>query len=328
MAQVNIEAVLASKPPKLLSSYGLFEDLAQSIPSPGVFPYRVRNELFSDHAVKSRFVHVPSGTSAAYRQDEAFTFPVGSVLVKTFRYPADFRTPDQAVTNIETRLLLRQRDGWRALAYVWNAQQTDAVLKIAGKRLQIGFVDPSGKAQTISYKVPNKNQCKGCHAIDKQVVPIGPKARNLNFTLKEGGENQLQSWIEHRVVAGAPPNDAWPTVPNWRDPKQSIAARARAYLDINCAHCHRIDGPASNTGLYLTYGETNRSHWGYKKRPVAAGRGSGGFVYSIAPGRPDQSILVYRMRSQEPGVLMPELGRSLVDEEAVALISAWIESLD
>lgn len=322
-----MDAVLASKPPKLLSVYGLFSNLRQSTPTKRVRRYEVRNELFSDHAVKSRYVFVPEGKAATYHSREAFTFPVGSVLVKTFSFPADLREPVRAVTKIETRLLLRQKGGWKAYAYVWNKQQTDAVLKIAGKRLEVEFIDQQGAAQSISYKVPNKNQCKGCHAVNKTVVPIGPKARNLNFEVQEGAKNQLFDWVQAGIVADTPPQKEWPSVPDWRNTELPIDNRARAYLDINCAHCHRSDGPASNTGLFLTYGETNRTHWGYRKRPVAAGRGSGGFDFAIAPGHPDRSILLYRMKSQEPGVLMPELGRSLTDDNAIRLLSSWIKNM-
>ena len=118
---------------------------------------------------------------------------------------------------------------------------------------------------------------------------------------------------------------ASPSSADWR--QGTLAERARAYLDVNCAHCHRADGPASNSGLFLTYGEANPTAWGYRKRPVAAGRGSGGLEFDVKPGDPGGSILVHRMRSLEPGVMMPELGRSLPDAEGIALIEAWIAAM-
>ncbi|MBL0967083.1 MAG: hypothetical protein IBJ05_09720, partial [Blastomonas sp.] len=117
--------------------------------------------------------------------------------------------------------------------------------------------------------------------------------------------------------------------PVWNDPSTgSLDQRARAYLMVNCAHCHNPKGSASNSGLFLNYGAAaDRTTTGVYKRPVAAGRGSGGREFAILPGQPDQSIMIHRMASTEPGVAMPEVGRSMVHEEGVALIRAWISSL-
>ncbi|MCA6282594.1 MAG: hypothetical protein IM658_02775, partial [Phenylobacterium sp.] len=123
---------------------------------------------------------------------------------------------------------------------------------------------------------------------------------------------------------GAPPPAARPRLAAWDDPRQSLDARARAYLDVNCAHCHSPSGSASNSGLFLTAEETRPSALGVGKPPVAAGRGAGDLAVGIDPGHPERSILAFRMASGEPGVMMPELGRALIHEEGVALISAWI----
>ena len=62
-------------------------------------------------------------------------------------------------------------------------------------------------------------------------------------------------------------------------------------------------------------------------RPVAAGRGSGNFDFVIEPGHPERSILTYRMKSVDPGIAMPELGRASAHDEGVALLGAWIKSM-
>lgn len=310
-AAVDQTALMAKKPAKWLSAYGLFVDGPAQIPAAGVTPYDLATPLFSDHAEKLRFVWTPS--PAAYDADEAFGFPVGSVLIKTFAYP-------EGAGLIETRLLIRQNTGWKAWPYVWDAETGDARLKLAGARF-----DVEHDGQTISYRVPNANQCKGCHKRGDAITPIGPKARNLNhdFDYGDGLRNQLSEWIAlgHLDAAPTPPVSA-----DWQ--AGDLDARARAYLDVNCAHCHRRDGPASNSGLFLTYGEDERAAWGYRKRPVAAGLGSGGLDFDIAPGDPDASIMVYRMKSLEPGVMMPELGRSLPHAAGVDLISDWIAGLE
>ncbi len=326
----NLEALLNPRPAKRLSEYQLFANPAAQAPNKGLHPYDLQQPLFTDYAQKYRFIFIPPGSKAAYSQDEVFDFPVGSVLVKTFAYPADFRQPNKAIRLVETRLLIHQRAGWTAFAYVWNEAQTDAVLKLAGKRLPLSWTDKKGVRRNINYVVPNKNQCKGCHTLNRKFSPIGPKARNLNkdFTYPSGAENQLSYWTKQGLLTGAPAPRKAPSIPAFGDASAPTALRARAYLDINCAHCHRREGPASTSGLFLTYGETQKAAWGYKKRPVAAGRGSGGLTYDIDPKHPDRSILIFRLQSNDPGIMMPEIGRTLVHTEGVQLLRNWIKSLE
>jgi uncharacterized repeat protein (TIGR03806 family) len=326
---VNDAALMAEKPAKLLSEYRLFEGTAQ-VPNTNVLPYGLVNELFTDYAAKSRLVYIPAGKTAKYQPDETLVFPIGAVLIKTFAFPADFREPEKDIRLIETRLLIHQSSGWKTYAYVWDEDESDARLKIAGKRFDVSFIDSGGRQREISYKVPNINECKGCHALGKVVTPIGPKARNLNrdYPYPDVIANQLEHWAALGILSGLPDKSKWPSVPAWNDETQPVDRRARSYLDINCAHCHRSEGPASNSGLFLTYGEKTRAAWGYRKRPVAAGKGSGGHEFAIAPGQPEKSILIYRMKSLEPGQMMPELGRSLSHNEAIAMLEGWIRSLD
>ncbi len=326
---VALDVVLAETPAPKLSDYRLFTDAGGRKPNAGLTPYALNTPLFSDYAEKVRLLYLPPGGKARYRADGVFDFPVGATLVKTFAYPADLRRPADDVRYLETRLLIRKKAGWVALAYVWNPAQTEAVLKRAGTRLDVAFTDANGRPQKVDYAVPNQNQCKECHQLDKTLVPIGPRARNLNgdFAYAEGPENQLAHWTRKGLLAGAPKPAAAPRTARWDDPAEPLEARARAYLDANCAHCHQPRAIASNSGLFLNLEETRRPQLGIGKGPVAAGRGSGGLEVGIAPGRPDDSILAYRMASSEPGVMMPELGRSLTHEEGLKLIRAWIAAM-
>lgn len=327
-ASVSLETLLAEAPAPKLADYRLFRDPAGRQPN-GLTPYALNTPLFSDYAEKSRFLYLPPGTKAAYRAEGVLDLPVGAALVKTFAYPADFRRPDEKVRYVETRLLIHKREGWVALAYVWNPEQTEAVLKRAGARMDIGFVDARGQARQVDYAVPNQNQCKECHQLDKGLTPIGPKARNLNGTYRYAGgaENQLAHWSRLGLLTGAPKPAAAPRTARWDDPAEPLEARARAYLDANCAHCHNPRAVASNSGLFLNLEETRPAALGVGKAPVAAGRGSGGLRVGVEPGQPDASILAFRMASTEPGVMMPELGRSLTHEEGLALIRAWIAGM-
>lgn len=325
-----LDDLIQGKPSRTLSAYNLFEDVQGQVPNDGLVPYDLISPLFSDYAEKYRFVHVPPGSAAAYDPDEVFSFPVGTIFVKSFAFPADFRRPDQDVRVLETRLLVREEKGWVAWPYVWNEDMTEAQLRVIGKRIPVSFIQEDGTERAFTYRVPNKNQCKGCHEINGKVTLIGPKARNLNhaFAYAGGAANQLAHWSDLGLLEGAPAPDEAPRVPVWNDPSTgSLEARARAYLDINCAHCHRLEGPASNSGLVLTYGEDHAYARGVYKRPVAAGRGAGDAAFVIEPGVPDRSILLTRMMSPEAGVAMPELGRTLLHDEGIALVRAYIASL-
>ena len=320
-------------------------------PNEGVLPYDLVTPLFSDYAHKLRTVWMPAGQAARYRPDDVFEFPVGTILSKTFYYPrgrgdAVLRSTDEgadlrgggldlsAVRLVETRLLVRREAGWVALPYVWNAEQTAATLMRGGELVPLAL-EPAGGADAgevrIDYQVPDQNQCGSCHGTDtrsRALQPIGPKARHLNrsFAYDGGPRNQLARWIEAGYLAGAPAAAAAPRDADWHDPSAPLEARARAYLDVNCGHCHSAHGAGNTSGLWLDAAAREPLRLGRCKLPIAAGKGTGDRRYGVVPGRPDDSILLYRMESDDPSVMMPELGRSVVHAEGVALIRAWIAS--
>ncbi len=330
-APVSNPPLAASLPLEKLSQYGLFvgEPAAQQ-PASGVIPYDLNSALFSDYAEKFRFIRLPAGTHAGYRAEEVFDLPVGTVIAKTFAFPRDARSPSQGRRLIETRILKHEREGWVGLPYVWNDAQTEATLDVAGDTVDVSWIHTDGRSRTDNYIIPNANQCKGCHMAGETMRPIGPKARHLNrdFAYAEGSENQLAHWSRLGALAGAPPPGEAPRMAVWDDPKTgSLDARARAWLEINCAHCHNPEGPARNSGLNLLASQLTPTAFGIYKPPVAAGIGSGGLPYDIIPGEPDRSIMVYRIASTHPGVMMPELGKRLVHEEGVALVRDWIAAM-
>ena len=291
--------------PDHLSEWNLFTGRLRDLkPNEGVVPYDLNTPLFSDYASKRRFVWMPAGTTAVYNRDDVFEFPVGTILAKTFSFER----------IIETRLLVRTRTGWYGLPYVWNHQQTDARLEMVPDPVRVTY-----NGQTFDYAIPNANQCKSCHDRSKIVTPLGPKARNLNR------DGQLQHWAQVGYLQGVPPADQIPRAAVWSDPESgTLDERAMAYLDVNCGHCHNPEGPANTSGLYLTYGQRDQLRLGFHKVPVSAGNGSGGLLFDAVAGHPEESILVYRMQSVEPKVLMPELGRDVIHKEGVALIREWI----
>ncbi len=322
---VDAARLLAPEPAPKLSDYGLFADAGGRVPAAGVVRYTLNTPLFSEYAEKARYVWMPPGSQASYRERGVIEFPVGSVIVKSFAYPADFRAPTANVRTIETRLLVRRAEGWVPLSYVWNTAQTEAVLKRAGVRVPVAFIDARGAPKSLDYAVPNINQCKQCHQQAGAVTPIGPTAGNLNGGLDGEGASQLKTWVAAGRLTGVPARP--PLLVRWDNPAAPLAQRARAYLEVNCGHCHSRAGFASNSGLYLQHDEAEPAHQGILKRPVAAGRGSGGLEFGIKPGDPDGSILVHRMESNEPGVMMPQFGRTVAHAEGVALVRAWIAGL-
>ncbi|MCA9100980.1 MAG: hypothetical protein KDA63_07525 [Planctomycetales bacterium] len=330
--------------PARLSEFDLFESVLPTSPAgsqgsgpfvlaKGVTPYGLNTPLFSDYSWKYRHVRLPDGAQATYHGDAAFDFPDGTVLAKTFAYPDDMRRDDSTVRLIETRVLVKHDGEWQATAYLWNGQQTDAELARAGHVSQVSWIHDDGSPRELDYLVPNVNQCKGCHqTAEHDIMPLGPKGRNLNgdFSYAAGTANQLAHWQATGILAGLDePIDAAPRAAVWDDTATGdLAARARAYLDVNCAHCHNPAGAARTTGLDLSLTQSEPARIGVWKTPVAAGRGAGGLLFNVVPGKPDESIVLLRIYSLEPQVMMPELGRRMIHDEGVELIRQWIASLD
>lgn len=313
-----------------LSDYHFFEGALRDLsPSEGVIPYTINTALFSNYAEKSRFFTLPVGAKISYRDSAVLAFPKGTILIKTFYYPRDFRKAEAGALILETRLLVHEEAGWQAYPYIWNDEQTEAFYDPAGETRTVKYVNTAGKKVTTPYIIPNKNQCKGCHLQGRAMVPVGPSARQLNAVVEYEGKkkNQLEHWKELGLLEGMPPLPALPAGVVWDDVNSgSLNDRARAYLDANCAHCHSRNGPANTSGLFLDVYENNSSHLGVNKSPVAAGRGAGNLLFDIVPGEPNKSILVYRMKTNDLSIAMPEIGREQVHAEGLALIEEWIRT--
>jgi uncharacterized repeat protein (TIGR03806 family) len=308
---VQESVILEDRMPRVISEFGFFADHALQVPTAGVIPYRLNTPLYSDGADKLRFIYVPQGSQLGADGQGLLRFPVGTALIKTFAFGEG---DDRKL--IETRVMLHRADGWIALPYKWNDEQSEARLVVAGGRMPV--TTPSG--EEISYRIPNKNQCKECHGLDGEVIPLGPKARNLSH-------DWLNGMVASAKLDGMPATHD--TMPLWEDRETAdLNDAARAYLDVNCAHCHRPGATASNSGLDLLWEQDDPESIGIMKRPVAAGRGAGGLLYSIVPGQPDKSILLYRLDSIEPGVAMPELGKGTVDRDGVSIVRRWIEEME
>jgi uncharacterized repeat protein (TIGR03806 family) len=196
--------------------------------------------------------------------------------------------------------------------------------------VHVRYKEASGAQHDFTYYILNANECKQCHENSRVLLPIGPKARNLNknFAYAEATENQLLRWTRAGYLKGAPAPDSAPHIARWDDPRTgTVEERAKAYLDNNCAHCHQPGGTAGYTGVDLRATQASLSALGICKNPNSAGR-VGMLVYDLVPGRPEQSILLARMQSVRPKEMMPQIGRSVVHEQGVGLIAQWIREMD
>jgi uncharacterized repeat protein (TIGR03806 family) len=314
--------------PQKLSAWHLFTvSRGHLTPNARVLPYDLNTPLFSDYADKYRFIWMPPGNSAEYREDVPFEFPVGTIFAKSFAFPAEHQSGEERL--IETRLLVRTKSAWVPLPYIWNDRQTEATLQLVPNPVAIRYRDAAGRAHNFTYQIPNTNECRECHDNNKSLQPIGPKARNLNkdFSYSDGAANQLARWTAVGYLHGAPAPAAAPRAAKWSEPSTgSLDERARAYLDNNCAHCHQPGGTAGYTGVDFRLGHFNPRGFGVCKHPNSAGN-MGDRRYDLVPGRPDDSILVYRLESTAPKIMMPQIGRAVVHTEGVALLREWVTAL-
>jgi len=339
---------LSAPPPRQLSHMRLLEwdAAAETIRyNDRVVPYDLNTPLFSDYALTARATYIPDGEAATYDAEGVMAFPVGTVIVKTFYFADDFRTPGEDLRLIETRVLRHGEDGWEAWPYLWNDEQTEATLAVGGATMTIDFVDAQGQLQTSSYLVPQRNQCLSCHERNvgpggsTVLTPIGPAARHLNrdYPYEGGVENQLTHLDAMGMLDGLPPMDDVPAAYDFAPiaaggpdaiPDADVERAARDYLDINCAHCHDPNGAQGVTSqLFLNHDNEDAFRLGVCKRPGSAGEGTGGLFYNIVPGNPDESILVFRTETLEIGAMMPLLGRSLRDAHGAALVRRWVADM-
>lgn len=327
--EINLEAI----PFENLSDYGFFQGMLRNLePNEGILTYEPASSLFTDYAFKSRFIWMPEGSSAFITADTEGTmeFPDHTIMIKNFYYPVDFSQPEGTRRIIETRLMIKQNGLWEAYPYIWKDDQSDAVYKVAGAEKTVHWKDKNGDQQVINYLVPNKNQCKNCHNTHETMTPIGVKAKHLNHALEfsDGPKNQLVKWQELGYIKELKELHLYPKMVDYHDENIDLELRAKAYLDINCGHCHRQEGPASTSGLFLTYEETDPLRLGINKTPVAAGFGAGSYKFDIVPGKADASILTYRMETNQVGAAMPEIGRVSTHKEGLALIKEWINAMN
>ena len=315
-----------------LSDYNFFEGALNAIqPGYGVLPYKPISSLFTDYALKERFVWVPVGETASFVQDnKSLDFPLGSALIKMFYY--NNVLPTNTTRIIETRVMVKTQNGWDFAEYVWNDAQTEAFLETTedGGYTEVNWLK-DGQERFVNYRIPAKQQCVICHTNDFETLPLGIKPQNINSMLSydDGSNNQLQKLIDFGYLEDALPESIL-TVVDWKDASKSLEQRAKSYIDINCANCHIDGGQGDYRVIRLGYSDTlnNDENAGVcvdADTPIPGLMGQ----KHIAPGDPQNSIIYYRMSvTGDQPYKMPQFGQSLVHTEALVVLEEWINSLN
>jgi uncharacterized repeat protein (TIGR03806 family) len=320
----------ASRPlPGLLSQVGVFTNLATLAPAAGLLPYAVNSPLWSDGAVKTRWVALATNTFIPFATNGEWTFPNGTVFVKHFALATNDTDPAQ-LRRLETRLLVIGTNGLvYGAGYKWRPDNSDADLVTTLTNENISITTATGtRTQTWSY--PGRQDCLICHTIPAGGV-LGVKTRQLNgdFTYPATGvaDNQLRAW-NHVGLFSAPINEAaisnFTKLVSVSDTNAPLVTRVRSYLDANCAHCHRPGG-----GVQANFDarfDTPLANQGIVSGAVQNSQGvSNAFV--VAPADLGRSILYLRDNNVGTPLQMPPLAKNVIDTNYIAVLSAWIASL-
>lgn len=334
--------------PKKLSETGLFASTKDHVVAPGLIPYSVNSPLYSDNALKDRYLALPGDSQIEYNAivypqpapgaPAGWRFPNGTVVVKTFSLEMEAGNP-KSVRRLETRLLhCEQTPGtqevgdqvWRGYTYIWNDEQTDAIL--ADKEGENRTFTIKDKAVTGGHReqvwhFPSQAECSLCHTTPAKYV-LGLNTLQLNKDHDYGGvvANQLKTF-EHLGLFKEKLPDVpakLPKLPDYTDASLSLSQRARGYLHANCAHCHMKWGGGNAEFQLLATLDLSKSG------TVGVHPGHGAFGLEspsvIAPGHPEKSMVHHRMSITGLG-RMPHIASNVIDAEGVKLIREWIKQL-
>ena len=288
-----------------LSAYRIFEGTPSNLmPSEDFELLELSSVLFTDYAYKQRLLKIPEGTSITTLGDGSLSFPDGTVLTKTFFYFNDERDTTLGKRIIETRLEIKESGIWNIATYVWNESQTDAILSLDGHDVQVSWTNSQGKNSSTFYHVPTQNECMACHQSSSKLSPIGPTLLNLNRTVQRDSveTNQLAHLQSIGLLEQFSLSDI-PQMVDYNNLNASLSERGRAYLSINCAHCH------------------NPKAWDI---PAEAGfdfRYSSPFELSGIQNGKDR--ISRNVLNQE----MPFIGTTMMDEKGIALLVEYLNSL-
>lgn len=315
-------------PPTLLSQIGAFANVSTLSPANGLIPYNVNSPLWSDAAVKSRWIALPTNTQIGFAPTGEWDFPIGTVFVKHFELGVDDTDPSVR-RRLETRVLVHGTNGnYYGLTYKWRSDNSDADLLTNGLSEDIVIATATGfRTQTWYY--PSRQDCLVCHNPSANYV-LGVKTRQLNGNATYPGtgitDNQLRTW-NHLGMFNSNLDET--TIPTFAslvhvtNTAASLDERVRSYIDSNCSQCHRPNGSAQ-ANFDARY-DTQLGNQRIINGIVGNSLGIPGAAV-IVPSSPSKSIMHLRMNTV--GVYqMPPLARNTIDTAAVATLESWINSL-
>ncbi len=312
--------------PRLLSETGLFTDTAAHQPAPGVYRYDLVAEPWMDGASADRFMALPGMSSITTARDrQHWQYPAGAVFGKSISLP-DSRM-GRSPQRLETQLLYFDGEQWRPYSYIWNDAQTDAELAPAegGTRtmgMAAGVVPGSEGQQT--WRIHSRAECTTCHTHSAGFT-VGFFPQNLQVPDPATSRNQLTRLTDLELFAEAfESRDLEPSICDPYDKSLELESRARAYLMVNCAHCHRRGGGGTSHIEFPIEHKLDRMR-GLDAQPT---QGTFNILHArvIAPGDPFRSVLYHRVSTIGRGH-MPQLGAQVIDEAGVAVLFDWIAAL-
>jgi putative heme-binding domain-containing protein len=251
----------------------------------------------------------------------------GTVLVQTLSLERETENAN-SLERIETRLLTRQDGEWVGYSYRWNDNQTDATLVGAkGDEKEFVIKDdylPGGNRRQ-TWRFPSRAECMTCHSRAANFV-LGVAELQLTKVHDYGGvrDNQLRTLQHIDVFTGTLPKPEADRLVDPYDTNQSLDARARSYLHVNCSVCH-VESGGGNSKMELGYTTKPERMNLLSARPQHDTFGIDNAML-VFPGDPDRSILYQRMSRRGRGQ-MPPLVTTIVDERAVALFRDWIREM-
>jgi uncharacterized repeat protein (TIGR03806 family) len=328
--------------PKTLGQTGLFASVADQSPAPGVVPYAINAELWSDHATAERWLAIPDRAGIAVDDSGRWKAPEGTVLARTVSMEFERGKPETR-RRLETQILHFEEGSWRPYTYLWKDDQSDATLVAAvgeSRTLKIKDDRAPGGQREQSYRVHARSECVLCHNpwVEARTTVYGRQSASplafgvgqLNREVRSQGDSKGQNQILALRSMGllASPATAEPKgMPRLADPtdrKASLESRARAYLEVNCAHCHQF-GAGGSANIVLTASTPLEKAKLVDERPMQGAFGiDDGRI--VVPGDPEGSVLYYRI-AKLGGGRMPRIGSNFVDEAGVSLIHDWIAGL-
>ena len=312
--------------PPLLSQTGAFKNTSALEVSNGLIPYDLNVSFWSDGALKSRWISVPSHASITFAASGEWAFPPGTIFIKHFDLATDETRPDLK-RRLETRLLVRDAAGGvYGVTYKWRADNSDADLLATNLSEAISIQTATG-VRTQMWYYPSRQDCITCHTPLNGGV-LGVKTRQLNreITFPSGvTDNQLRAWnhiglFEEKLEEVE--LKKLPRLARANDFAQSLEDRARSYLDANCAHCHRPNGTVANFDARF---DTPLGKQNLIGGPILINEGIDS-ARVIAPNDIWRSILFMRVNRLD-GLRMPPLAHGELDRQGSALMRQWILSL-